>query len=100
MLEKVDKQFNHFIELLSDRGYLNNAIIYLISDHGEGFMLDRDKLIALSSLSDKQSKLSVNSWGHGNNVLTQEQSDVLMAYRRFSDGKTVQEGKKYPAPFH
>ncbi|WP_232847092.1 sulfatase-like hydrolase/transferase [Shewanella nanhaiensis] len=99
MLEKVDKQFNHFIELLSDRGYLNNAIIYLISDHGEGFMLDRDKLIALSSLSDKQSKLSVNSWGHGNNVLTQEQSDVLMAYRRFSDGKTVQEGKKISGTF-
>ena len=82
MLSKVDTQFQQFMDTLQDRGFLDNALIYLISDHGEGFMLEVDTL--QGSQPKDEAKLNVNAWGHGTNVLSQEQTNVLMAYRRFS----------------
>jgi len=84
MLSKVDKQFGHFMDELERRNFLDNAIVYLISDHGEGFMLDQDKLF--NGTKGNDSKLNVNAWGHGTNILSQEQSNVLMAYSRFTFG--------------
>ena len=82
MLSKVDVQFQQFMDTLQDRGFLDNALVYLISDHGEGFMLEEDTL--QGSQSKDEVKLNVNAWGHGTNVLSQEQANVLMAYRRFN----------------
>ncbi|SQH76827.1 conserved membrane protein of unknown function, might belong to Sulfatase [Shewanella benthica] len=82
MLSKVDIQFQQFMDTLQDRGFLDNALVYLISDHGEGFMLEEDTL--QGSQPKDETKLNVNAWGHGTHVLSQEQTNVLMAYRRFS----------------
>lgn len=85
MLSKVDSQFRHFMDELENRGFLENAIVYLVSDHGEGFMLEQDTLV--NSGKEDNSKLNVNAWGHGTNILSQEQSNVLMAYRKFTPGE-------------
>ena len=82
MLSKVDTQFQQFMDTLQDRGFLDNALVYLISDHGEGFMLEKDTL--QGNQPEDEAKLNVNAWGHGTNVLSQEQANVLMAYRRFN----------------
>ncbi|NRB23429.1 sulfatase-like hydrolase/transferase [Shewanella sp.] len=82
MLSQVDSQFQQFMDTLQDRGFLDNALIYLISDHGEGFMLEKDTL--QGNQPEDEAKLNVNAWGHGTNVLSQEQANVLMAYRRFN----------------
>ncbi|MCL1127907.1 sulfatase-like hydrolase/transferase [Shewanella surugensis] len=82
MLTKVDLQFQQFINTLKDKGFLDNALVYLISDHGEGFMLKEDTL--LGNQPKDEVKFNVNAWGHGTNVLSQEQANVLMAYRRFN----------------
>ncbi|WP_246033155.1 sulfatase-like hydrolase/transferase [Shewanella canadensis] len=84
LLSKVDEQFHHFMDELMNRGFLENAIVYLVSDHGEGFMLEQDTL-ANHNINDS-SNLNVNAWGHGTNILSQEQSNVLMAYRKFPQG--------------
>ncbi len=84
MLSKVDTQFGDFMKDLENRGFLENAIVYLVSDHGEGFMLEQDTLV--NSGKEENSKLNVNAWGHGTNILSQEQSNVLMAYRKFTPG--------------
>lgn len=84
MLSKVDTQFRHFMDELESRGFLDNALVYLISDHGEGFMLGQDTLQKTNDVND--GKLNVNAWGHGTNILSQEQSNVLMAYRKFTPG--------------
>lgn len=84
MLSKVDAQFRHFMDELEHRGFLDNALVYLISDHGEGFMLKQDTLQKTDDANND--KLNVNAWGHGTNILSQEQSNVLMAYRKFAHG--------------
>ncbi|QFU22963.1 sulfatase-like hydrolase/transferase [Shewanella eurypsychrophilus] len=82
MLKKVDQQFSDFISSLEQRGYLDNAIVYLISDHGEGFMLKKDEIHNPSI--DVNDTLHTNAWGHGTNVMSQDQTNVLMSYRRFN----------------
>ncbi|BAJ01966.1 sulfatase-like hydrolase/transferase [Shewanella violacea] len=92
MLPKVDAQFQQFMDTLEDRGFLDNALVYLISDHGEGFMLEKDTL--QGDQAKDEAKLNVNAWGHGTNVLSQEQVNVLMAYRRFGPQEEKQTAKK------
>ncbi|MPY24613.1 sulfatase-like hydrolase/transferase [Shewanella psychropiezotolerans] len=92
LLSKVDDQVNALLTDLHERGFLNNAIVYLISDHGEGFMLKKD--VITSKSVREETKLHPNAWGHGTNVMSQEQTNVLMAYRRFSsslDNQTPQQ---------
>ncbi len=84
LLSKVDAQFRHFMDGLKSRGFLDNALVYLISDHGEGFMLEQDTLQKTNDVNN--GKLNVNAWGHGTNILSQEQSNVLMAYRKYAPG--------------
>ncbi|WP_256717775.1 sulfatase-like hydrolase/transferase [Shewanella sp. UCD-KL12] len=83
MLKKVDLQIDDFLSKLEQRGYLDNAIVYLISDHGEGFMLEQDE-INNPSLAMNET-LHTSAWGHGTNILSQDQTNVLMAYRRFDN---------------
>ncbi|RTR33357.1 sulfatase-like hydrolase/transferase [Shewanella atlantica] len=91
MLKKVDEQFGNFIKNLESKGYMENAIVYLISDHGESFLLDKDRLTSDKYFDD--SEFVNDAWGHGTNVLSQEQSNVLMAYRRYqeTDKKEIQQ---------
>ncbi len=92
MLSKVDAQFRHLMDELERRGFLDNALVYLISDHGEGFMLEIDRLQAASG-GNNDEELNVNAWGHGTNILSQEQSNVLMAYKKFSLGAKAEPQK-------
>ncbi|QSX36830.1 sulfatase-like hydrolase/transferase [Shewanella sedimentimangrovi] len=86
MLKKVDMQVDNFITQLKSKGMLNNAEVILLSDHGEGFKLPEDKLTA--STPGKH-KLNVSAWGHGTNLLAQEQSEVLLAHLSYRHGKPV-----------
>ncbi|NMH64850.1 sulfatase-like hydrolase/transferase [Shewanella salipaludis] len=92
MLKKVDRQVADFIQGLARLGLLDNALVYLLSDHGEGFMLSQDRLMAATSAdkaSQSHGKLKVAAWGHGTNLLAQEQSDVLLARLRYRNGRVV-----------
>ncbi|MDF0535659.1 sulfatase-like hydrolase/transferase [Shewanella sp. A32] len=84
MLKKLDQQLYDFFQGLQQRGLLDNAIVYLLSDHGEGFMLPQDKLEATDNQS--KPKLNVIAWGHGTNILDQQQSQVLLAQLRYHNG--------------
>lgn len=87
MLRKVDIQLAHFFSELARLKYLNNAIVYFISDHGEGFKLNE-------SIDTEQSEgiPALQSWGHGTNVLDQTQSKVLLAKMKFENGKVTGSG--------
>lgn len=88
MLLKMDIQFNDFINRLKHTGRLENAHVYLFSDHGEGFMLEKDTMT--NPLYPDDPPLDTNAWGHGTNVLNQAQADVLLAYAKFEKGEPVQ----------
>ncbi|WP_051311596.1 sulfatase-like hydrolase/transferase [Zooshikella ganghwensis] len=84
MLQAVDKQFQYFIEQLKNTGVLDNALVIVLSDHGEGFMLDQDKLKkGIDGVSFK-----TNAMGHGTNILSLEQYQVVLGIQKF--GKSNQ----------
>ncbi|GIU49766.1 sulfatase-like hydrolase/transferase [Shewanella algidipiscicola] len=94
MVKKVDIQIADFIAQLRQRGLLDNAIVYLLSDHGEGFLLSQDKLVAADSMAatigpDNPTLLNVAAWGHGTNILAQEQSQVVLASLRYRNGEAI-----------
>ncbi|QQX82298.1 sulfatase-like hydrolase/transferase [Shewanella sp. KX20019] len=91
MLKKVDLQFSKLMIGLSNKGLLKDAIIYIISDHGEGFMLEKDKLH--NPTLDLNKPLNLNAWGHGTNVLNSEQANIVLSYTRYKDEKLVEEPK-------
>ncbi|WP_447168187.1 sulfatase-like hydrolase/transferase [Shewanella sp. 125m-7] len=85
MLKSVDNQLSDIFTKLEEKGLLKNAIVYIISDHGESFNQDQYSPIQMSKSSIPKPK----SWGHGTNILDQQQSHILMAKVKFKDDKVV-----------
>lgn len=77
-MQSVDKMAQELFNDMKQKGLLENAIVVLLSDHGEGWPARR---------SSKQ--VSYSSYGHGNNVLDEDQQKVLFAVQRFKDGKAM-----------
>ncbi|MBU2708667.1 sulfatase-like hydrolase/transferase [Zooshikella marina] len=92
MLQAVDRQFQYLMDQLKNSGVLDNALVIVLSDHGEGFMLDQDSLNkAIDEVSFK-----TNSYGHGTNILSQEQYSVVLGIRHLgTDSQGI--SKKAPA---
>ncbi len=82
MLKKVDVQLKNFFTELENKKFLENTIVYLISDHGEGF-----KLSDSSNFKVQGTGPELQSWGHGTNILDQKQANVLLASMKFSNGE-------------
>jgi predicted AlkP superfamily pyrophosphatase or phosphodiesterase len=98
-LRQVDQQFNDFMTLLQTNYLLDNAIIVLLSDHGEALELSGDRVTEEKSfipgVSQKTRQLphfyppsmekeAVNqSGGHGTDVLGLTQYRVLLAFALF-----------------
>lgn len=83
MVKEADKQFNALMQGLESMGVLDNSLVFLISDHGEGFMLDRD----LVKPGIENLDFPANAHGHGTNVLSEEQFNVLFAVQDRRSGK-------------
>ncbi|MEZ9370914.1 sulfatase-like hydrolase/transferase [Shewanella sp. 10N.286.51.B2] len=106
LIKTVDIQIANFMSGLRQRGMLENAIVYLLSDHGEGFLLAQDRLTAATEIQnnnnnprDKIEKLNVAAWGHGTNILSQEQSQVLLASLRYRHSEPINHTGKVPGLF-
>ncbi|MCL1048192.1 sulfatase-like hydrolase/transferase [Shewanella abyssi] len=84
MLKKVDDQLRTFFEQMKNKGFLKNSIVYLISDHGEGFKLKQSKRFTTPINGP-----DTQSWGHGTNVLDQQQAKVVLAKLRYRDDKVI-----------
>lgn len=91
MLELADRQLSDLFAKLNAEGYLDNAIVYLVSDHGEGFPAVDQGLEKGNPYSD----FKVDSYGHGTNVLTLSQYHTLLARLEFKRGEVVGRGGKY-----
>lgn len=76
-LHKVDQQFQNIMDGLGDMGITENALIIVMSDHGEGFMLEADALSGgVAGL-----EFPTQAHGHGTNVLNEVQYNVLLAVK-------------------
>jgi hypothetical protein len=86
MLSKVDKQVEDLFNKLKSNGMLENSVIYILSDHGESFKLKGDYQKKEKLITELPSQ---KSWGHGTNILDQEQSRVLLSKVRFINNEIV-----------
>lgn len=98
-LERIDLQFRSLMTFLKDHHYLDNAVVILMSDHGEAFGITGDRLITepkyirgekshpdifkrLNALQPTNKRIDVSA-GHGTDVLSLTQYRNLLAIRLY-----------------
>ncbi len=77
---EVDRQFQQVLDLLAAKGVLDNAIVVVLSDHGEALGADSDSMLRQSGTSRE---IWDSLWGHGTSVMSPHQYTVLLAMRAF-----------------
>lgn len=78
---EADLQFATVIEELKRLNRLDNAILIVMSDHGEDFALERDQLEVA------ETGQMAGSYGHGSFALSDVQNHVVMGIQRYRGGK-------------
>ena len=74
----LDQQFRHLEETLRRAGRLDNAVVAVLSDHGEDFNLDQDALLNHAGESP-----DVFRYGHGGSAIRGAQVDAILGFRLF-----------------
>jgi arylsulfatase A-like enzyme len=88
----ADRQFGELIAMLERRGLLRNAVVIVLSDHGEGLGMRRDNLLHAKAAKQAVGALSISTWGHGNSVLSPGQYSVVLGVRGFGRSALPQRG--------
>lgn len=79
-IEEVDRQFDAVMRLLEDKGVLENAIVVLLSDHGEALGGETDSMLRKTGTSRE---IWDSLFGHGTSVMSPHQYGVLLAMRAY-----------------
>ncbi|MGI3129825.1 sulfatase-like hydrolase/transferase [Halopseudomonas pachastrellae] len=82
-LKVVDGQIGQLVEGYRLRGLLNDALIIVLSDHGEALGAVESEITL-----DRQSQ-SLASYGHGTNLLSDHQNRIIMGVVQYEEGKLV-----------
>lgn len=77
-LQEVDRQFESVLRLLTRKGVLDNAIVVVLSDHGEALGFPSDSILRKTGTS---TEIWDSLWGHGTSVLSPHQYGVVFAMR-------------------
>ncbi|MBU0455887.1 MAG: sulfatase-like hydrolase/transferase [Gammaproteobacteria bacterium] len=104
-IRRVDQQFKQYMAFLKQEGLLDNAIVVVLSDHGEAFDQPGDRLIsannylagaihrkdlfaALYGQGEEHQELSESN-GHGTDVLSLSQYHNVLAIRLYGKQHNV-----------
>jgi len=79
-VHEVDRQFADVLKMLEKKGALENAVVVLLSDHGEALGADNDSIIRQVGTSRE---VWDSLWGHGTSVLSPNQFQVVLAMRAY-----------------
>jgi len=85
-LQTADAMFGEVLAMLRRKGVLDNAIVVILSDHGEALAMPEDALVGDvldGRVEGLRSPARVLNWGHGQSVLSPVQYQVLLAFRGF-----------------
>jgi hypothetical protein len=82
-IHRADAQVGELLKLLEARGALKNAIVVLLSDHGEGLGGDADVLLTQETRDFQGFRIPASASGHGTSVLSPPQYQVVLAMRSF-----------------
>jgi hypothetical protein len=79
-LAQLDRQFGDFMSLLEKRGALANAVVVVLSDHGESL----GEEAAVADYDAKPNDASAREvYGHGTNLFAPNQYRVVLAVRSY-----------------
>jgi arylsulfatase A-like enzyme len=80
-VDRVDRQFNDLMTLLEQKGALENAIVIVLSDHGESL----GESSPLTEVADPVDLplTTFRLYGHGTHVFSRDQYDIVLAFRSY-----------------
>lgn len=84
----ADHMFGEMIGILQRKGALDNALVVILSDHGEAFGLPGDTLFRENQaafIEGLRAPIKMNDHGHGQSVLSPSQYKVLLGFRSFGE---------------
>ena len=98
-LQTADRMFQEVLDVLQSKGILENALVVVLSDHGEAFGIPSESLLNVTdSVDGLQAPVEVLNWGHGQSVLSPVQYQVLLGFRGFgSQAEIGAQGRDLPA---
>jgi hypothetical protein len=85
-LETADEMFGQMVDLLRRKGALDNAVVVVLSDHGEAFGLPGDTPFGENNaffIEGLRAPIKMKDHGHGQSVLSPSQYKVLLGFRSF-----------------
>ena len=86
-VQVVDAMFGELVSMLGRKGALENAIVVVLSDHGEALALPADVIIGEGTrIEGLRAPIGVTDFGHGQSVLSPVQYQVLLGFRAFGSG--------------
>lgn len=99
-LRTADRMLGELIDVLRNKGALDNALVIVLSDHGEALKLPSDSFFDETfRVEGLRAPLRMDDYGHGQSVLSRSQYQVLVAFRTFGPhGGFGKEGRDFEYP--
>ena len=88
VVHRADQQFGDLLELLQQRGVLDNALVVVLSDHGEALGKADDFTPAAFPGEDDAATLA-QKWGHGTSVFSPHQYHVVLGIRAYGRARSL-----------
>lgn len=84
-LTTADRMFGDIVAMLEAKGALRNALVIVLSDHGEALGLPNDSFFEneFFRIEGMKAPLKMDAYGHGQSVLSRSQYQVLLGIRAF-----------------
>jgi hypothetical protein len=88
-IHRADKQFGTILTHLKQQHLLDNAIVVVLSDHGQSFVSPNENLLAAYQQLGKhlpprlQARLIASEEGHGTNLTDWVQTHIILAMHRY-----------------
>jgi hypothetical protein len=87
--EVLDGHFEKIWKALELRGLLENAIVVIVSDHGQGFGAPKDRLYPSSDRAKEVKNPYMDTYAQNAYIQSPSQISIPMAMIRFEERKTV-----------
>jgi hypothetical protein len=99
-LKTADAMFGQLVGMLKQKGAFENALVVVLSDHGEALALPNDTFFETGSIvRGLAAPLKTMDLGHGQSVLSPSQYHVLLGFRSFGASlKFAASGRDLPRP--
>jgi arylsulfatase A-like enzyme len=85
-VRRADQQFGELLAMLQRRGVLDNALVVVLSDHGEA-LGQADDFTPAAFPGEEGAATVAQKWGHGTSVFSPHQYRVVLGIRAYGRAK-------------